>query len=110
MPSRLAFSRRVQAIAGGVLTHPRRGEADRGEHRQAAGAAAEVTDSLSTHFRYDLNSGHFTGLRSVTSWANNRLTQRSNKFHHSMTSSARTKSVGGIVNPSALAVFRLMTS
>jgi hypothetical protein len=35
--------------------------------------------------------------------ANNGLTQRSNKFHHSMTSSARTKSVGGIVNPSALA-------
>jgi hypothetical protein len=31
-------------------------------------------------------------------------------FHHSITSSARTKSVGGIVNPSALAVFRLMTS
>ena len=33
-----------------------------------------------------------------------------NKFHHSITSSARTKSVGGMVNPSALAVFRLMTS
>ena len=33
-----------------------------------------------------------------------------NKFHHSITSSARAKSVGGIVNPSALAVFRLMTS
>jgi hypothetical protein len=32
------------------------------------------------------------------------------KFHHSITSSARAKSVGGIVNPSALAVFRLMTS
>ena len=32
------------------------------------------------------------------------------KFHHSITSSARTKGVGGIVNPSALAVFRLMTS
>ncbi len=33
-----------------------------------------------------------------------------NKFHHSITSSARAKSVGGIVNPSALAVLRLMTS
>ena len=33
-----------------------------------------------------------------------------NKFHHSITSSALTKSVGGTVNPSALAVFRLMTS
>ena len=32
-----------------------------------------------------------------------------NKFHHSITSSARIESVGGIVNPSALAVFRLMT-
>jgi hypothetical protein len=32
------------------------------------------------------------------------------KFHHSITSSALTKSVGGTVNPSALAVFRLMTS
>ena len=31
-----------------------------------------------------------------------------NKFHHSITSSARAKSVGGIVNPSAL--FRLMIS
>ena len=25
---------------------------------------------LSTHFRYDLNSGHFAALRSLTSWAN----------------------------------------
>jgi hypothetical protein len=25
---------------------------------------------LSTHFRYDLNFGHFAGLRSPTSWAN----------------------------------------
>ena len=24
---------------------------------------------VSTHFRYDLNSGHFAGLRSLTSWA-----------------------------------------
>jgi hypothetical protein len=33
-----------------------------------------------------------------------------NKFDHSITSSARAKRVGGIVNPSALAVIRLMTS
>jgi hypothetical protein len=33
-----------------------------------------------------------------------------NKFDHSITSSARAKIVGGIVNPSALAVIRLMTS
>ena len=38
------------------------------------------------------------------------LRSAANKFHHSITSSARTKSVGGIVNPSALAVFRLITS
>jgi len=37
----------VQAIAGGVLTLPRRGLADRREHRQAAaGAAAEATASI----------------------------------------------------------------
>src|SRR5580700_5909436 len=35
---RLAFFRRVQAIAGGVPTHPRRGPAHRRQHRQAAGA------------------------------------------------------------------------
>jgi hypothetical protein len=28
--------------------------------------------SLSTHFRYDLNFGHFAALRSLTSWANKR--------------------------------------
>ena len=33
-----------------------------------------------------------------------------NKFHYLIISSARAKSVGGIVNPSALVVFRLMTS
>ena len=33
-----------------------------------------------------------------------------NKFYHSITSSAQIKSVGGIVTPSALAVFRLMSS
>jgi hypothetical protein len=33
-----------------------------------------------------------------------------NRFGHSITSSARAKRDGGIVNPSALAVFRLMTS
>ena len=33
-----------------------------------------------------------------------------NKSHHSITSSARAKRVGGIVSPSALAVIRLMTS
>jgi hypothetical protein len=33
-----------------------------------------------------------------------------NKFDHSITSSTRAERVGGIVNPSALAVFRLMTS
>ena len=40
VPCRVALFRRAQAIAGGVLTHPRRGAAHRREHRQAAGAAA----------------------------------------------------------------------
>ena len=31
---------------------------------------------LSTHFRYDLNSGHFAALRSLTSWANYRQSRR----------------------------------
>jgi hypothetical protein len=34
-------------------------------------AAAEATGLYRTHFRYDLNSGHFAGLRSLTSWARN---------------------------------------
>src|SRR5215831_10429655 len=37
-------------------------------------------------------------------------TQRSKKYRYSITSSARTSSVGGTSRPSALAVFRLMTS
>jgi hypothetical protein len=41
------------------------------------GAAAEATGLYRPNFRYDLNYGHFAGLRSLTSWANNRFTQRS---------------------------------
>ena len=32
------------------------------------GAAAEATGLYRPHFRYELNSGHFAGLRSLTSW------------------------------------------
>jgi hypothetical protein len=32
------------------------------------GAAAEATGLYRPHFRYDLNTGHFAGLRSLTSW------------------------------------------
>jgi hypothetical protein len=32
------------------------------------GAAAEATGVYRPHFRYDLNSRHFAGLRSLTSW------------------------------------------
>jgi hypothetical protein len=39
-----------------------------------------------------------------------RQRRAANNFHHSITSSARAKTIGGIVNPSALAVIRLMTS
>jgi hypothetical protein len=33
------------------------------------GAAAEATGLYRPHIRYDLNSRHFAGLRSLTSWA-----------------------------------------
>jgi hypothetical protein len=36
------------------------------------GAAAEATGLYRPHFRYDLNSRHFAGLRSLTSWATSR--------------------------------------
>jgi len=36
------------------------------------GAAAEATGLYRSHFRYDLNYGHFAGLRSLTSWAKSR--------------------------------------
>ena len=64
--------------------------------------------------RGSLNSTHIQGTRvpveepSTASTID--LRSAANKFNHSITSSARTKSVGGIVNPSALAVFRLITS
>ena len=40
--------------------------------------------SLSTHFRYDLNFGHFAALRSLTSWAKsgrNAVQQMSASLH-----------------------------
>jgi len=63
VPRRVALFRRAQAIAGGVLTHPRRGSTHRRQHRQAAGAAAQATDLYRPHFRYDLNAGYFAGRR-----------------------------------------------
>jgi hypothetical protein len=41
------------------------------------GAAAKATGLHRPHFRYDLNSGHFAGLRSLKSWATGRVTHRS---------------------------------
>ena len=64
---------------------------------------------LSTHFRYDLNSGHFAALRSLTSWATFGLMRCSKQHLYSMTSSARARTFAGISRPSVFAVFRLMT-
>ena len=50
---------------GRAAAHLRRGVAHRGE----SSAAAEATGLYRPHFRYDLNSRHFAGLRSLTSWA-----------------------------------------
>ena len=60
--------------------HRRRGATHRRQHRQAAGVAAEATGSLSTHFRYDLNFGHFTALCSVTSWGHERRFKRKSRI------------------------------
>jgi hypothetical protein len=60
---------------------------------------------LSTHFRYDLNSGHFAALRSVTSWA---IT--GSELPYSITSSAVVSNDVGISRPIALAAFKLRTS
>jgi hypothetical protein len=49
---------------------PATGPADRRQHRQVAGDTEQSPRPLSTHFHYDLNSGHFAALRSWTSWAN----------------------------------------
>jgi hypothetical protein len=67
----------VTAKHSGQAVHPLQGVTHRGEHRQAAaGAAAEAMGLYRPHFRYDLNTGHFAGLRSLTSWSKNRFMDR----------------------------------
>jgi hypothetical protein len=66
--------------------------------------------SLSTHFRYDLNFGHFAALRSLTSWANSRHMRCSKIWSYSITLSARSRNDSGMVKPSVFAVLRLTTS
>jgi hypothetical protein len=56
LPCRLAFSRCVQAIAGGVLTHPRRGPAHRRQHRQAA--KHSCAPSINVKHKVDLHLPH----------------------------------------------------
>jgi hypothetical protein len=55
--------------AGRRSCSPATGPAHRRQHCQVAGDAEQSPRPLSTHFRYDLNSGHFAALRSWTSWA-----------------------------------------
>jgi hypothetical protein len=54
----------------------------RDEARRIAANIAKMSEHrpLSTHFRYDLNSGHFAGLRSPTSWANRGNARRCGGF------------------------------
>jgi hypothetical protein len=59
------------------------------------GAAAEATGLYRPHFRYDLNSRHFAGLRSLTSWATSGLMQCSNQQPYSITSSASLRGYSG---------------
>jgi hypothetical protein len=47
------------------------------------GAAAEATGLYRPHFRYDLNSRHFAGLRSLTSWATSGHSVNSLRIVHS---------------------------
>jgi hypothetical protein len=75
LPCRLAFFCRVQAIAGWVLTHSRRGPAHRRQHRQAAGDAEQATNlyrptsamtstpDISLHTIGDIKSGDRRGTR-----------------------------------------------
>src|SRR5262249_22020495 len=51
-------------------------------------------------------------LRARRDWPGGRAAEQSDELaalHHSITSSARASSIGGIVKPSALAVVKLMT-
>jgi hypothetical protein len=54
----------------------RRGASPRTFAKLPQGAAAEATGLYRPHFRYDLNSRHFAGLRSLTSWARERNRSR----------------------------------
>src|SRR5258707_14107830 len=61
-------------------------------------------------FRFAPESGLKSDIAPCPKGANNGLMHRSKEHRHSITSSARASSDGGTVRPSALAVFRLITS
>jgi hypothetical protein len=54
----------VTTVANGAARRRRAGDIA----KLPQGAAAEATGLYRPHFRYDLNSRHFAGLRSLTSW------------------------------------------
>jgi hypothetical protein len=72
----------AQAAACGIAERrPRRSAAHlltRDEARRIAKLPELLSNHrpLSTHFRYNLNFGHFAAVRSLTSWANKRHQSR----------------------------------
>ena len=65
--------------------------------------------SANSHVGFTPESGHVQRSRPCLLWANSGPMQRSKKERYSITSSARARSVGGIVRPRAFAVVRLRT-
>src|SRR5215831_21427913 len=62
------------------------------------------------HVRFTPKSGHVRCTSLCLLWAKSGLMQRSKHHLYSITSSARARTDGGTVMPSAFAVLRLMTS
>jgi hypothetical protein len=72
------------------------------------GSKADVT-LFNFDVRFTPNSGHPSAQSKCPLWANSRLMQCSNECCYSITSSAATSRFCGMVRPSTLVVFKLMT-